>query len=79
MFTPWLVYAEYPRRANVDLLYVLRKMVTIAGLLVVMYLLYTQSIQPWVHLGSEVGLVELILRLMLPSTIFIILGFYLVF
>jgi sterol O-acyltransferase len=48
-------------------------------LLVVMYMLQAQFIQPWIEKGSEVSLVELVLRLMLPSTAFIILCFYLVF
>jgi hypothetical protein len=38
-----------------------------------------QYIQPWVELGGQVALLELVFRLMLPTTAFIILAFFLVF
>lgn len=49
------------------------------ALLVVIYMLHGSYIQPWIEKGSEVHILELVLRIMLPSTTFIILCFYLVF
>ena len=79
MLTPWLVYAEYPRRATINYFYVAKKMFGSAAVLLTMYLVHSEHIQPWIMKGNEVTLLELILRLILPSTSFIIMGFYLVF
>jgi hypothetical protein len=79
MFTPWLVYAEYPRRQMIDWLFALKKVCISGTLLVMIYMLHASYIQPWIEKGSEVHIVELVLRLMLPSTAFIILCFYLVY
>ena len=79
MFTPWLVYANYPRKQKINYFYVIKKMFMVAMLLLTIYLIYSEWIQPWIHKSISIQPVELILRLMLPTTVFIILGFYLVF
>ena len=47
--------------------------------LLMMYLVHSSYVLPWIERGDEVGIVELIARVMLPSTAFGLLGFYLVF
>ena len=79
MLTPWLVYAEYPRRSTIDWLYAGKKMCMSVSLLVVAYMMHAQLIQPWIEKGSEIPIIELVLRLVIPSTAFIVLCFYLVF
>ena len=79
MWTPWLVYADYPRRNKIDWLYVVRKGAMVVLILLIMYLLHSKHIQPWVERGDEVGMVELVIRLTLPSIAFGMLGFWLVF
>ena len=54
-------------------------MIITASVLLTMYLVHSEYIQPWIQKGSSITLVELLLRLMLPCTAFIVLGFYLVF
>ena len=54
MFTPWLVYAEYPRRSTIDWLYACKKMCMSVSLLVVVYMMHAQFIQPWIEKGEEI-------------------------
>lgn len=49
MFTPWLVYAEYPRRKSINYFYVAKKMGMAAVLLITLYLIHSEFIQPWIH------------------------------
>jgi len=79
MLTPWLVYAEYPRRSHIDWIYVFRKTIMVLILLLTMYLVHSSFIQPWIEKGNEIGLIELMFRFMVPGIVFQILGFYLVF
>ncbi len=39
MFTPWLVYAEYPRKQTIDFFYALKKIGISAVLLLVIYII----------------------------------------
>ena len=79
MFTPWLVYAFYPRRKHINGLYLLKKGAKVMMLFVLIYLIHSEWIQPWVQRTSQVTAIELVLRLTLPSTVFVVLCFYLVF
>jgi hypothetical protein len=79
MFTPWLVYSEYPRRKTINWFYIVKKVLISAMLLIALYLINSEYIQPWIHMAGSITALELILRLMLPTTISLILIFYLVF
>lgn len=79
MLTPWLVYAQYPRRATINYVYLFKKGLITAVLLVVVYLINSEFIQPWILKAGEISMVELILRLALPCTIFLLLIFEIVF
>jgi len=57
MITPWLVYANYPRRDKINWYYVFKKMVITAGLFLIIYLVHGEFIQPWILSVNEVSLV----------------------
>jgi len=52
MFTPWLVYANYPRKDNIDYIYALRKIISSIVIVVILYLINAEYIQPWILKGS---------------------------
>lgn len=79
MLTPWLVYADYPRKTTRSIPYIAKKGFSFAFLLILLYLLHSEYILPVIQRGSGVSYVEMVLTLMLPVTMFEILGFYMVF
>ena len=79
MLTPWLVYSVYPRRKTINYLYLLTKAFYVVALLLINYLIHSEFIQPWILQAGKISGIELILRLMLPSTLFLVITFYLVF
>lgn len=48
MLTPWLVYADYPRRDCINYFYLAKKAVIILALLFTNYLIHSKYIQPYI-------------------------------
>jgi hypothetical protein len=46
MLTPWLVYAQYPRRNSINYVYLIKKAFSVGALLLVNYLIHSEFIQP---------------------------------
>jgi hypothetical protein len=57
MLTPWLVYAQYPRRSTINYAYLFKKGLLTAVLLVVVYLINSEFIQPWILKAGEISIV----------------------
>jgi hypothetical protein len=79
MFTPWLVYANYPRKKTISWIYVLKKGVTIPIVIIIMYMIFSQYMLPYIKKGDSITFVELVCRLLIHLTSIIFLFFFLVF
>lgn len=80
MWTPWLVYKKYPRRKGpIRIKYILSKMAFGFTGIIVSYIIWTEYYMPWVYMGANINIVELIARDMLPGIAFIIVVFHVVF
>ena len=62
MFTPWLVYAPYPRRTTINWFYALYKAFNVAILITISYIIHTEHIMPYILLGDQISFIELVLR-----------------
>ena len=62
MWTPWLVYDVYPRKNTISVIYILKK--TLVGIFIVFtsYILFTEYVQPWIEMGNQINIIELIVR-----------------
>lgn len=79
MWTPWLVYDVYPRKSERSILYIIKKSaITIIAVLMI-YLLHTEYLMPVIESGYKYNQLELMFRCMLPSTLLLVILFYLVF
>lgn len=79
MWTPWLVYDIYPRKANISVFYIAKKSVITIVCILMAYVIHTEYLIPIIESGHKYAHIELILRCMLPSTFLFILLFYIVF
>lgn len=57
MLTPWLVYAQYPRRNTISVLYLLKKIIIVILLLLLDYIIYSEYILPYIGAGDEISMV----------------------
>lgn len=79
MATPWLVYADYPRREKIRWGYAVWKALNVVTLVVISYIIHTEYIMPYILQGDNISFLELILREMLPSFLLIMVMFILTF
>lgn len=57
MWTPWLVYADYPRRKTINYTYAFKKAFNTIMVLMVMYMVHTSFMQPWIEIGSSITMI----------------------
>jgi hypothetical protein len=62
MCTPWLVYADYPRRRNINWFYAVYKAFNVLVLIIISYILHTEYIMPYILMGDKISFTELVLR-----------------
>ena len=79
MWTPCLVYDVYPRKQTISYFYILKKCIITLTCIIMSYMIHTEYVMSTIELGNKISYPELILRVMLPSTILIILLFYITF
>lgn len=79
MWTPWLVYDDYPRRSTISIRYIIKKCITTFVVLLMIYIIHTDYILPEIESSSSYSYVQFIFKCMLPMTLTLFLMFYVIF
>lgn len=79
MWTPWLVYDQYPRKNSISFLYIFQKSATCIIGVMTSYIIHTEYIIPHLEMGYKISFLEFMCVEMLPSITLILLMFFLTF
>lgn len=56
MWTPWLVYDNYPRRKSISIIYIIKKSIMGGTGIIMAYIIHTDYIMPHIGKGSTIPL-----------------------
>ena len=79
MWTPWIVYDVYPRKETRSLVYIVKKSFLCLMFVLSAYIISTEYIMPPIEMGSQLSFFELLLMEMLPTTMLLLVLFYVTF